>query len=379
MKLRKIIQEEIKKVMESDYYDNFPEFLDPQFNPQIGAYPPVGMHNYGSMVKEMESPDKEAEDSKQYKFYMLCDKLCQIEGVEVKNQMVADAISVSEEEFINNCAYSESMMVYHNIDKRSDPSMGFYKSNVKGVPCYFVQYAGFEFIFIEGGPSGNEHWLEDMWDEEGNFIYEAETIEEDYPTNFSMEEFKALPSFAARIRYAEERLPRISSGSARIVYKIDGEKALKLAKNKAGVAQNEVEYYQSGSYDISNIVARVFDADEENFLWIEMELAKKMNKPDFKRITGFDFNDYAKAMHNYGLDSGVMRHGYKHNVDKEVVERMWEDEFVYAMFDYIPSYDIPPGDLMKTSSYGIVDRDGEEEIVLIDYGFNKSVHAEYYS
>ena len=44
-----------------------------------------------------------------------------------------------------------------------------------------------------------------------------------------MKVFKSLPSFAARVRYCNEKLQRISSGSARIVYKIDDEKVLKLA------------------------------------------------------------------------------------------------------------------------------------------------------
>ena len=46
-------------------------------------------------------------------------------------------------------------------------------------------------------------------------------MKEDYPASFSMEEFKKLTSFAKRIAYCEEHLQRISSGSSRIVYKID--------------------------------------------------------------------------------------------------------------------------------------------------------------
>ena len=54
MIIRKIIREELQKIFEADYYDRFPDFLDPQFNPQMGSYPPVGMHAYGTMVKEEE-------------------------------------------------------------------------------------------------------------------------------------------------------------------------------------------------------------------------------------------------------------------------------------------------------------------------------------
>jgi hypothetical protein len=107
---------------------------------------------------------KEIEYKKPYRFYLLCDKLCQLEGVEVKNQMIADATPVSKEEFIDNCAYAEDLLVYETITKESDPSHGFYKSKVKGVPCYYVQYAGFEFIFTLNGEDDKEYWLEEMYE-----------------------------------------------------------------------------------------------------------------------------------------------------------------------------------------------------------------------
>ena len=173
MSIRKIIREELRKVFEADYYDRFPDFIDPLFNPQMGRYPPVGMHAYGTIVTEEEEIklDRSSEEQKLYKFYLICDKLCELEGVEVKNQMIADSMPVRKEEFVENCVYSESLLFYENINISSDPSMAFYKSEVKGVPCYYVQYAGFEFIFIKNGAPGNEYWLEEMWDVDGNYIY----------------------------------------------------------------------------------------------------------------------------------------------------------------------------------------------------------------
>ena len=108
-----------------------------------------------------------------------------------------------------------------------------------------------------------------------------------YPVSFDLGEFKNLNSFSKRIDYCEHRLQRISSGSSRIVYKIDEDKCLKLAKNKKGISQNEneIEHGQS-NYEI---FAKVFDSDE-NGLWLEMELAKKCNPSDFKKIIGYDFN-----------------------------------------------------------------------------------------
>lgn len=208
-------------------------------------------------------------------------------------------------------------------------------------------------------------------------MMKEDSLEEDYPSSFDMEYFKSLGSFNARIKYCEEHLQRISSGSSRIVYKIDDQKVLKLAKNKAGVAQNELEFESAKYADLDGIVAEVFDGDE-NYLWIEMELARKLKKGDFKAITGFNFEDFAAAVNNHGIDSVTFK-GNKMDVSKDVVEQMWDDEFVYGIFSYMPGYDVPPGDLMKTSSYGVVHKDGGDRVVLIDYGFNNGIHQNYYS
>ena len=74
-----------------------------------------------------------------------------------------------------------------------------------------------------------------------NMIKLIENVDEAYPASFNMEEFKNMKSFNQRIQYCEQNLQRISSGSSRIVYRIDDEKVLKLAKNKKGLAQNEAE------------------------------------------------------------------------------------------------------------------------------------------
>lgn len=200
---------------------------------------------------------------------------------------------------------------------------------------------------------------------------------EDYPSSFNMDEFKSLPSFNARIKYCETHLQRISSGSSRIVYKIDDEKVLKLAKNQKGLAQNEVEAECSQYGDISTIVARVFDVDPNN-MWIEMELARKLKKSDFKVITGFKWDDYVKVIHNYGMDASGRR-GFKYDVDKKVAEQMWEDEFTYEMLSFIGNYGIPAGDLVRTSSYGVVQREYGDAVVMIDYGLTTDVYDSYYS
>ena len=93
-----------------------------------------------------------------------------------------------------------------------------------------------------------------------------------YPTSFDIQQFKQIRSFAEKIRYCDSRLIKLGSGSGRIVYQIDDEKVLKLAKNAKGIAQNAVE--AEGYIQNYSIAARVFETDD-NDSFVEMELARK--------------------------------------------------------------------------------------------------------
>lgn len=197
-----------------------------------------------------------------------------------------------------------------------------------------------------------------------------------YPQSFSFEEFNNISSYAGKQKYASERLKRLGSGSARVVYQIDDEKVLKLAKNRKGIAQNEVELdWGLQSY---GTVAKVYEADEERFYWLEMQLAKKLNVSDFKQITEVSWNDYITFLDI--LESKHNNARYK-STDKgeQLFEELYENEFCSSMASMILDYDMPFGDLRRKNSYGIVKNDGREDVVLVDFGLDKGVHYEYYS
>lgn len=202
-----------------------------------------------------------------------------------------------------------------------------------------------------------------------------------YPVSFNFDEFKNIQSFTKKIEYCNKHLQRIASGSARIAYKVDEEKVLKLAKNKKGIAQNEEEY---NSYAImTGIGANVFDCDD-NFLWIEMELATKCKPSDFKRIIGYDFN-FVQEFINY-IASWYSRNKtyydkrYLEEFEKIVNEEANNWEWFNGLSDYMSNTGLEViGDLKRISSWGIVKRDGGEDIVLIDFGLNDDVYGTYYS
>jgi hypothetical protein len=204
-------------------------------------------------------------------------------------------------------------------------------------------------------------------------------LDEDYPSSFDFKKFISLKSFNQRVKYCEENLKKISSGSARIVYLVDDTKVLKLAKNKKGLVQNEIEASYSKYNDLSDILAQTFEFDDHNYLWVEMELARKITPKIFKQITGYSFENFCDLLRIYNDATNPTRYKHTHNLPEDFIQESWEDEFMYSMYQYLGNYDVPVGDLLRLSSYGLVKRNGVDTIVLIDYGLDNKTMASYYS
>lgn len=199
-------------------------------------------------------------------------------------------------------------------------------------------------------------------------------MDEDYPTSWNIEYFKSLKTFKDRINYCQEHLKRISSGTSRIVYMIDEQKVLKLAKNNKGILQNEIEIEHSGYYDLEDIVAKVFEYHDKG-LWVEMELARKLTPKKFMEIMGFAFDDYAITLRI--VDDEYK--GKKSYLSKpKDYEAIIDHSFVNDVTSYMHGYDSPVGDLARMTSYGVVNRNGKDVVVLIDYGLTWDIYNTYY-
>jgi len=187
-----------------------------------------------------------------------------------------------------------------------------------------------------------------------------------YPTSFNFDEFKNIRSFSGKQKYAKERLlGKVGIGSSRAVFKIDDEKVLKVALNDRGISQNSAE--SEGYKQNYDVLARVFDVDQDD-MWIEMEIAKKVSPRRFKELTKTTPEDLVRWLASMRGD------------------RLWgsnapdlsENEFAIDMQDFISDYQYPvPGDFGRTSSYGEVLRDGVPKIVVVDFGFDENTSSEY--
>lgn len=200
-------------------------------------------------------------------------------------------------------------------------------------------------------------------------------LPEAYPESFSMEEFKSITSFKNKVEYANQHLQRLSSGSSRVVFKIDDEKVLKVAKNKKGIDQNEMEI-DSGKNSTYSILAEVYDYDNDGYYWVEMELVKPIKSLQrFEELSGFSL----PKIHQYLT---FVKRTNKNSSPPEDAEKISESEFMTSLMFYVDDFDLTnilPGDFGKLNSYGEVLRDGQPEIVLIDFGLNEDIWNNHYA
>lgn len=198
---------------------------------------------------------------------------------------------------------------------------------------------------------------------------------EDYPVSFNKAEFESIRSFQGKLDYAVKHLKRIASGSARTVFIIDDKKALKIAKNKKGLAQNRVEgdwYLQK--YEIT---AKIFDKDDNNF-WLEMELAKKVYPKRFRELTGISIEELKIYLNIRYPENRSFRSYYENKMDENRLSQLDNDDFVIDLTSIMGDFNMPIGDFLRLSSYGEVIRDGKSKIVLVDYGLTREIYDDFY-
>lgn len=133
----------------------------------------------------------------------------------------------------------------------------------------------------------------------------------------------------------------IGTGSSRDVFDLKNGYVIKVAKNIAGIAQNQTEYAIS-NYDDSNLFAKVISISND-FYFLVMEKADKIdNISDVFRY--FNVSDKRGLFHLKELQ----------NIKKK--------------------YNLLLGDFDRKSNWGII----KGRPVIIDYGFTREVSERYY-
>lgn len=207
-----------------------------------------------------------------------------------------------------------------------------------------------------------------------SILFETYYIEEvDYPLEFDKTIFNSL-NHKKRIEYAKSFMKKIGAGSSRIVFDLDASTVLKVAKTAAGIAQNETEVDVYRAFKPS-CVAVVYDYDNENYTWIEMEKAKKAKPSDFAKILKINFINFTEIM-MYWYDKTIGSSRYS---NKPVnYDNFTSTDFFYDLEQLIGNYDMPIGDIIRISSWGVANRNGLDTLVLIDFGVTNDILRQYY-
>ena len=186
-----------------------------------------------------------------------------------------------------------------------------------------------------------------------------------YPESFNFEEFKKIKSFAGKQKYAKQHLlGKVGAGTSRAVFRVDDEKVIKIALNEKGLAQNSAE--SEGYKQNYDAIARVFDVDQDD-MWIEMEMAKRVSPKRFKELTGFNVEDLTAWLPSI---RGIGGYGK--------VKDLSEFEFAEDLREFVEDYYYPvPGDFVKINTYGEVLRNGVPKIVVVDFGYDNNTAETY--
>ena len=196
---------------------------------------------------------------------------------------------------------------------------------------------------------------------------------------FSFDELDNINVISKRVAYCKQHLGNpVGNGSSRMVFQIDDEKVLKLAKNQKGIAQNSVEAdWVAQNYGVLPTLFKV--ADDYSYIITEYVLPSKAQ--DFKQCLGMSFNDFCEFVKKCYISYAGRREsfGVSSTIDDDKFSEMLENnEWLDQFYTYLSDYQPPVGDLLRIANYGLCQRDGQPEIVLLDSGLTQQVWDEYY-
>jgi len=175
-----------------------------------------------------------------------------------------------------------------------------------------------------------------------------------------------LDTFKARVEYAEKNLKHMSSGSSRVIYELNKDTVLKLAKNERGIAQNKVEANPKMK---SKYIVETLKADR-NGLWKTSPMCEKITEKEFEKMVGFNFKDFGEVL-SYEMNKDV-DDGKKPKIKD--YDKIAKSEIVKELKRLGKEFDLLSGDMIRISSWG---RKGNQ-IKILDTGLTEDIFNEFY-
>lgn len=165
---------------------------------------------------------------------------------------------------------------------------------------------------------------------------------------------------------------KVGIGTSRIAFILGTGKAIKLAYNNAGIAQNEGEVEINQKYkEFSDLMPKVYDFDPK-FHWIMSELVKPLST---------ESEEDSKAEKIFYDFCGVSYNDFFYNLEqmfttKKVNKEVLNNSFFQRVFKFVKKTKIDPGDIALLYNMGVT---AEGKIVFLDVGMTKKVYNDFYT
>ena len=193
-----------------------------------------------------------------------------------------------------------------------------------------------------------------------------------------LKHLSSLSTFAARIRFCNSQIwEKLGSGTGRTVYAYSDTLVVKLAKNAKGVAQNNVESDVCLHQWYGSTVTDVIDADSDD-KWLVAERVRKAVAADFKIHFGYPMKDVFGYITRHFDVRERQAFEYEH-LTASIIQALDENEQLQDLTNLICNWQMEDiygvyNDLISKRSWGV----GNNRLILMDYGFTKTVCDEHY-
>lgn len=234
---------------------------------------------------------------------------------------------------------------------------------------------------------------------------------EAYREGFSLKELSALGNngWGAQYDYCVKLLGEPNGfGSSRCVFTLSDNLILKLAvgdQYQAGIAQNKQEYEMYETWD-SPLLVRIYNVDK-NFTFLICESVVPAERIDFEQILGLPFyrcvqgdkynvdgeeivgyDEYFDKLKNpdeetkinvYNIlayiESNYVFHEPYH--DEKIEKAIKNSEWLSQFRNFIMRTGMP--DFCQIGNFGLVNRNGNPTLVILDSGFSLDIWNKYYA
>lgn len=164
------------------------------------------------------------------------------------------------------------------------------------------------------------------------------------------------------------RMKKLGQGSSRAVYALNEDVVLKVATYASGVAQNKAEYNAYKKAADCSVITRIFYHNQK-FHWLVAERIKRQARDTDFKIYGVP---HARRL-LYLVQHPEEAEDF---AGVQLTETFHKDR--PALLQILELNDDHCGELSDNRQWGIVERNGQEYPVLVDYGWTDKIGSSYY-